>query len=342
MDYGQLIHKAWFIVKRNRFLWWLGILAIWTEGGLSLGGSNFYDFGSSSTPSNPPQKIPTNLQGEAASLIKHFPRVLSSSAENTQYNALVDQFLSFISYNKEYLIIIALCLIILIIGFLYISYAAKAGLILSVNNLEKNDRSMGFAPAYRSGRQYAWRLFGLNLLIGLIIILILTALALPIALVFINKQSVTAIIIAAFFGFLVFAAALILGIYFNIVRRLAERSLVLKNQKIMESLEHGRAIFRRQRSESLIVWLIEIALGIAYGFAIFLALAVVVALLGGIGAAVYVVAHLTGLLIYLALAIIILLAVIIFAGGVFTSFISTYWTLAYQALIYLSNPKKEA
>ena len=35
MDYGAIVRRAWEITKKYRFIWWLGLLAILAEGGMS-------------------------------------------------------------------------------------------------------------------------------------------------------------------------------------------------------------------------------------------------------------------------------------------------------------------
>ena len=46
MDYSKIIGRAWAITKKYRWLWWLGLLALFAEGSVSMPGS-FFDSGNS-------------------------------------------------------------------------------------------------------------------------------------------------------------------------------------------------------------------------------------------------------------------------------------------------------
>lgn len=334
MDYGQLISRAWYYTKRYRFLWWLGLLAMFTEGGSF--GSNFGNLGnlpSSSTPNNTPTPVPNT---STTSFIQRIPRVLGTSTTDPLANAF-DYIHQFIILNWVFLLIIFFLSIIVVFGVLYISYSAKAGLILSVDTLEKSEQPLGFRPAYRAGRHFAWRLFGLNMLIGLIIFLMLLVFAAPTLILLTINQSTITVIIAVLIGLIALIAFVIGIIYFSLVVKLAERILVLHDSRIVKSLEDGRVLFRHQRSHVLITWLIPMALAIAAGLVILLGLLIVGAILFGIGLAVYVVANSVGAIIYGIIAGLALIAALLVTQGAFTAFVSAYWTLSYRAMEYLTN-----
>ncbi len=339
MDYGKIITRSWQIIWKHKWLWWLGILAAWTEGGTSL--SSFSNSGYNWPNSNTPTQ-PENTINGGISAVKGIPRVLGASTQNQNWDNFVTDAANWIVNYWWILLIILILLLGLLIILQYISYSAKAGIFLSVKSLENSEQSLGFWSAFRAGRKFGWRLFGLNIVISLISLLFLMILLLPVsALWYANKDlhpfplGVTIVMIA--YAFLAVIGMIVIAVYLNIVKRLAERVVVLNKQRIMEAFQYARRIFRRQRGHTLVVWLIEIGLGFAFSLAAVFAFIAVAAVLVALGAVVYLISPGVGLGLYVMMAILIVMAFLFGISGVITAFKVSYWTLAYRALEYLTE-----
>jgi hypothetical protein len=115
--------------------------------------------------------------------------------------------------------------------------------------------------------------------------------------------------------------------------RLAERKLVLSNLKILASLKQGHRLLSKRLGKVLVLVLVEIGLALGYSVAISLVLLLGGGLLLGIGYWIHSAAQTIGVLIYGIPVSLAFLTALIIAGGIFSAFISAYWTLAYQALV---------
>lgn len=230
------------------------------------------------------------------------------------------------------IILITAVLLVILITLIYIGYSAKAGLILSVNDIESGDKAPGFKKSFHKGRRFAWRLFGLNLLVGLIILGILAGLSVPVILSLLISQSLGSIILAIILGTLALIVFVVFVIYYKIILQIAERAATIKSYPILEALHFGRRVFRAERNNIIVVWLISVALGFAYSFVILLGLLAVGAALFGIGYLIFLGFQNLGALIYGIPVGLALLVALFIVGGFFSAFISSYWTLVYRAL----------
>lgn len=329
MDYGAIIKRSWEITKKYRFIWWLGLLAILAEGGMSgFNGAdpNLFDNLVSPTPTAISIYQP---KGETKT------KVLSDTTEQIASKAK-----NYDSYSALGIAIFTILAIALFIILLYISYSASAGLILSAERLETSNVSLGFQKAFHQGRNYAWRLFALRLLPALLILIIGGIIMTPL-LILVATNSLSAGYIISSILLIIAGIILIipLAIYLSIVILLGSRHLVIKNGRIVKSLKEGHLVFMRNFGKSLIVWLIFIGLGLGYAFIILIAGAIAGGTLFLFGLLIFLLFKAMGAIIYGVLAFLILLAAVLIIGGIFTGFISVYWTLSYRALSFLKENK---
>lgn len=222
---------------------------------------------------------------------------------------------------------------------LYFSISAQAGLILAVQALEASGVALGFSVALEQGRAFFWRLLGLNLLLGLALLLLLLALAAPIVVIVLvgHKQPGT-IVVAVVLGVLLGLLFIGLAWYAGLLARFAGRRMVLADAGITDGLEWSHRLLMSRLGTALVSWLVELAVRFAYGLALTMVLLLVGGVLVAIGLGIYALAQLPGVVAYGILVGGVVLAALLILGGVFTSFLSTYWTLVYRGFLGLAAP----
>jgi len=208
-----------------------------------------------------------------------------------------------------------------------------------VDRLERTRQEMAFGLLFRLGQGYVWRLLGLGLLLGLamlgaVVVLLGPPIALGLAL-----RTAPAIIAAVGLGVIAVLVLIVVGLYLAILEKLASRFLVLTDCGIMDALTAAHGLLRRHLGPTVVTWLIQVALGLAYGLGMMILLLVVGVGMVAIGVGVHAIARRIGLIVYVAVSGTALLAMLLFVGGMFTAFISSYWTLAYQALRRLAGSR---
>ena len=236
--------------------------------------------------------------------------------------------------------IIVTLIISLLIIILYLSISAKAGLIRSTDELEEKNKALDFAKAFNQGQKFFWRLLGMVLLVSLTLLITLAVVAAPLIGLYVLSKGSSAIIIAVVLAAILFLILfIVLAIYLGILLKLAERVLVLKNYGILKSLQTAHQIIRLDLGNVILTWLIGLALSLLVGVVLFLGLFTVGIVLFGMGAIVFFLADIAGAVVYGIIVGSAFMAALLVATGLTTAFISSYWTLSYRALDYLSTEK---
>ncbi|PIS07065.1 hypothetical protein COT79_01225 [Candidatus Berkelbacteria bacterium CG10_big_fil_rev_8_21_14_0_10_43_14] len=133
MDIAKIVQRSWEITKTHHYMWWLGILALFTQGA----GLNMFSVNDVSE-----KKLDIN-SFTSARLMSAFDRLQNYNVEHVRLITLIT------------LTLLLICIVIM-----YISYCARAGLILAANDTEEklNNRSKNY---FLKGAAFGWRLFGL-------------------------------------------------------------------------------------------------------------------------------------------------------------------------------------
>jgi len=318
MDYGRLISRAWQITFRHRFLWWLGILAGFTEMGGGFNFPNLGDFGKD-------WPKPSHHDGQFSQLFQQFHFSLSSPF-GPEFSRQFDD-LGLLGMGIGLIIIIALLAFIIGLGIVVISTMARGGLIASVAGIERQE-PVSFKQGFRAGYHAFWRIVGINLLVGLAVLGILALLAVPVIILAVTEHFVGAVILGIF-ELLIF---LPIAIYFGNLTMYALRIILIENGGVQASLSGAHQIIRRNIGPVLLVWLLGVAFGIGYAVALLVALLIVLIPLALLGWAIYAGLGLAATIIYAVIFGLLVIAGMIFVQGLMSTFISSYWTLAYLAL----------
>ena len=240
IDYGRLVSRTWEIFSRNRVLWILGLIAALASG--STSSLNFNQSTGSSSSGDLPNFAPFW----------------------EQWGGLV--------------IGLGCGLIILAIVLSFVNAAAEAGMIATVDHIERTGEQPTFGAAWGMGTRKMLSLWLLNLVIGLIIFVIVLILIVPVIVLF--AGTIAAAVGSggddAAAGAFLLACLCICGlvlvlipllIALNLIQLLAQRAVVLENQGVFEAIGTGRTILSANRGPTLVAWLIALVVGFIEGFA---------------------------------------------------------------------------
>ena len=123
------------------------------------------------------------------------------------------------------------------------------------------------------------------------------------------------------------------GWWSSIVVPFAQRAIAVRDVGPLAALQDGWLVLRGHPGASLLVWLIDVALTVAAGLVITVAMVAAIVALGIPAAALWAVFELTTPTIaYLAIAAVVALGVLLTLISVANTFFWSYWTLAYLRL----------
>lgn len=303
MDYGQLISQAYRITIKNRFLWIFGII------GAVFGASpQFFNFPSSFNFD------PFGLEG--------FP---------SESPKIVNE-LAFIEHVRpeDWLLLIVLgvlvfsLVIIISVYFQIWSYTALASQTLNI----VRGKSGSFREGKHIGERLFWKVLGLKLLIGLVVLPAILLLAIPPLLFFIAGVNSLAIAFLIIDGMIFFIGIFIYAVMSSIVTEFSVRILIENNFGVIDSILRGLHLFRNHLGESLLVWVINMALGFVIAIP-FIFVSIVFFVIG-----------LVSFIInpwFVLVPIIVFLGILAVIGGVWTVFLFSYWSLAYKHISELQS-----
>jgi hypothetical protein len=243
-------------------------------------------------------------------------------------------------------LLVAFCCLILILTVLGIvvravTRTALIGMVRQITETETVTIRDGWRHGWSRG---AWRVFLVGLVIGIPVaivgfVLVLLALT-PLLLLFTGETGpmVTSVFLTIMAIFVVMVVMLIIAVVVVPVQELAWRRTVLDKIGVIASVTEIFGIIKRNFKDVLVIWLLMIAIGIGWFFVfLFIMLVGVIAalLLGGIpGGLVYLISgSVWGAVIAGGVpAFIVLVLVITFSSGLYLTFRSAVWTLAYLGI----------
>lgn len=294
IDYGNLITRSWNIVWRYRVLWLFGFIVAFLSSG---------------------SNIQTN----------------SLNTSNSTFN--LEQF--FAQYAVP---LIAGTLLIIIIGIAlsFVRVLAEAALIAAADQIERGTTALTIGGVWRMGRPYMLRMWLLQFMIGLVIFVLVLLMLLPFLIAIaaaVRANNPDAIFAATSGSFVIFCLALpvvaLLSVALWLVQQHAMRALVLRDERVFQSLRSGWRTLRQHFGPSLLVLLIQIGLSIAIAVALFL---IIIPLVG-----VLLFASTASLSFGASIALLVTSTLLaeFFGGAVATIpivFLSALWTLLWRQL----------
>lgn len=251
-----------------------------------------------------------------------------------------------------------------ILGLLYILgkiayYVAETAIIRMVAGYDAAGEALTIRQGFRTGwSRSAWRLFLIDLVVVLpvvcAIILLFILILSPLLLWATRDTAVgvfgTLVSAGLFFPFL--AIVFVVAGLIALLLRFFHRACVLENLGVRESITHGLSVVRRHWRDVGVMWLIMIGLGFAWTLAliplglILIPLLLVLIIAGMIVGAVPavltaaianlfvqdVLAWVLGVLVGLPFFILTVASPLIFLSGLWHTYKSSTWTLAYREL----------
>jgi uncharacterized membrane protein len=309
MNYGRLISLAWQMTWRYRFLWILAFFAGGAAGG-SLG---------------------SNVRGETTAAEIGRMRTGDVSAIEAFARSLLE----------DPLIVATLILIGIAIGLLWVVVwlTCQGAMARATVDLGR-EQHITLRQAWEAGRRRFWRYLGLWLLLGAMaaaaalevgsltaLILLTTSAALDRA----PNGVLDVIIVLSALPLLL--GVIILAITVSIVAIYAQRALAVRDVEPIAAFQDGWSILRNHPGESLLLWLISLAIGLLGSIGVGMVVVAVLGLLGAIGLGVWTVTGFGVLTItYSVLAGLVTVGIGVVVVGIANTYYWAYWTLAYLQL----------
>jgi hypothetical protein len=359
MDPIKILKRAWHILWSYRTLWVFGLILAMAGAGSSGGnGSNSSSRYEANSQSNQQQSPSEDFNP------KDFKQFFKEGTQEMGkvFNEGLDK-LGISRGDVKTLIWIAVVFIILcmILGLIITvaRYVAETSVIRMVDEYENTGTKMSVREGFHIGwSRTSWRLFLINLIVNLPMILtmlLLLGLGIMVFMSFTQGSQETgmvSIVISAVILFLVIFVVAIVSIFLGLLRHFFWRACALENLTVRESLRRGFQMARQNWKNVGIMWLVMIGLGIVWMIVSVIAFVLtipVVAVTAVAGALVAVIPALltggvtslflhgwlpwiVGVVFVLPLFFTIAFSPWLLLQGWQTVFTSTVWTLVYREL----------
>lgn len=338
MNYSQILKRSWEILKANKFLWGLGILAGLVSGGGGMPSFNF----------------PTNLQSPkpTPATIQTWPTVSPASQDLSFTMANTGRVLGEVvnrgseplktPLSSTVISIIVLSFVIgLIVGIviLYFGLSARAGLILAVDKLETTGEKMTFGGALKEGRRYFWPIFNSGLIYFLFVIIFCFVIGLM-AFVGWLSQTGSVIVFLAILGVILFFAFIVSCFYLSFLYLFVTQLIVLDQLGPIRAIKKAHLLVKRNWHDILLGWAVLIGVSVVVGLGAALVFFIIGALLAILGFGIYFsTMNILVTIIYSVIAGFIVFIALIFLRGFVTTYAMIYTTLVYRAVRYIDNQK---
>jgi hypothetical protein len=270
MDPVKILKRAWHILWSYRALWVFGLILALTAAGSSGGsGNNGARFSGDGSNQRYQAPLPQNWREEIG---KAFSEV------GKEFARVLDQGLPALGITRDELtaliwIAVGFVLIMLVVGIVMAiaRYISETALIRMVDEYETTDTKMSIRDGFRIGwSRTSWRLFLINLIVNLPIILLIALLIVVGFMIYtmvVGRSETFAVAgIVGLIGvvFLAIFVVVILSIFLHLLRHFFWRVCALEGAGVGESLRGGFAMVRENWKEVGLMWLIMIGLGIAW------------------------------------------------------------------------------
>jgi hypothetical protein len=296
MNIGEVLSKAWRIIWKHKILWIFGILG--GCGGYNNSSGNLtYQF------SGNDQNVPENVQILFQDLIRFFERIPV----------------------WVYLLLILVGIVLFLVA-VFINTIGRIGLIKGAAEADEGVPGLSFGRLFNTSLPYFWRVFLLNLLVGLALIVIAIVFAILISLIVVLTLGVALLCLIPLVCLLIpLSWALTLIIEQSTI------AIIVEDKGIMEGLSRGWEVVTKNLGMMIIMALI---LFIGSGIlTMLISLPVFIVLMPLFFGLIYgsSTALRSGGLVSLLL-LVIYFPVLLVASGILRAYISSTWTLTFRRL----------
>lgn len=288
MQIGEVLSKAWAIIWKHKVLWIFGILA-------GISGAN----------------------------------TTSSYSQSSEGQQLPSQFENYINQVQDwqialFVLFVILVVILLVILLVFLNTMGRIGLIRGASQVDRGVEKLSFGELFRGGLPYFWRVFGLNLIVGLafalVIIMIIVA-SIPLAITVVGLLCVIP----------VFCLLGPLGFLVNLVIEVSNNVMVIEGKGIMDGLRRGWQIVSAHLGQIILLGAILMLISWGVGFIIGLPFALFLApLVAGLIMGTDI--SMSGGALITVLCLVGYLPILFLLNGILQGYIHSAWTLAYLRL----------
>jgi hypothetical protein len=225
MNYSEILSRAWQIIWKHKVLWIFGILAGCASGSGGGGGGN--------TNFSREQQAPSQMQ---------------------PYLNRAQTFFESIPPSTWIMIAIGVGLLVLILVVLgiFLGTIGKIGLIRGAQQADQDMASrLAFGELFKGSLPYFWRVFLLNLLVGLVIFVVVILLAIGAVL---GAVLTLGLILICLLPLLCLFIPLAIAI--NLVIEQATIAIVAENLGVMDGLRRGWEVVKTNVGPMIVMWLI--------------------------------------------------------------------------------------
>jgi len=354
MKHAQILKRSWDILWSYRTLWIFGLILALTTG------SSFNGNGQASSSTNQPDKpenqyTPEDFGPDFAQDFSQEMEEFVREMEDWYENGIPQEVRRPLITTA---IILGVVILLLIVVSTILRYVSETAVIKMVDEYEQAGVKHGIRQGFRIGwSRSAWRLFLIDLLIALTLLVLFGSLigicAILIFLGFSGGQVTGVLSVVAGIGllFIVLFLTILTVIAAVIMARYIYRSCVLDGKGVLDSIKHGYALTRQHLKDTGVLALIMLGINIAYPILMLpfslLTLGISV-LLGGGSAAVLggilgvfsgntsISAILPTIVVGGLVFLVVLILPLAFVKGFKLIYQSSAWTLAYREINNLS------
>jgi hypothetical protein len=290
MDFGAVLSRAWQIIWKHKVMWIFGILASCS------GGSNF-----------------------GSNFRTSYQRDLTPEMQNFFNQVPPWEIWLFVA------IVIAVILVLVVLA-IFLGTVGHVGLIRGTQEVEGGRTTLLFSDLFNGSLPYFWRVFGLNLLAGLVVFIIFAIVVLV---------GIFGTVITLGLGLLCLIPLICLlvplGWLIGVVIEQANIAIVLENLGIVQGVERGWDVFKKNLGAMIVMALILLVLSLLAGFLIGLPLVAIVApvFIAAVSGSQQLA---QGGLVLAGLCLVGYIPIAIVLNGVLQSYVKTAWTLTYMRL----------
>jgi hypothetical protein len=320
INLGEILTKAWKITWKFKILWIFGILA-------GCGASNRSNFNFNTGGNSGGGGSGGNNN------VPEFFRQFQNLRPEQAAQSFLDQYGGFVAAA-----ILVLCCLWIV--FYFLGIMGRTGLIKGIVEADAGAERLTFGEIWTESLPYFWRMFGLALLVGLPVFLLLVILLVGAG--FAGYSAYTGnmaengilILLAGIFGVFVLAGC-ILSLIMAVVGMIVEQvrnAIVLEDLGLLAAFSRGWEVFRANWFSVLVMALILWVLGIVVGLIVAIPIIIaVVPVAIGIGLTASTGNYLVPILIGIG-CLIVLLPVSLLLNGIQETYFQSVWTLTYRSL----------
>lgn len=294
MDFGEVLSRAWQIIWNHKILWLFGILA------------------SCSNANGAPGNAQASFEGDLPPSMQRF----------------FDQFGRLPDWQIAVIIGVIILVILLLAALaIFLSTVGRVGLIQGTLAADRGAEQLIFGQLFSDTLPFFWRVFGLNLVVGLAAVLLIFILLIPFVLF-------GALTLGVGFLCLIPLVCIFIPLFWlvGLVVEQANIAIIVEDVGIFDGLRQGWEVFRANLGSILVMGLIlSLGVNLIGGFIIGLPIALIFspAIIGAVTGAER--AFGGGLLIS-AICFVAFLPILLVLSGALRSYIGSAWTLTYLRL----------